>query len=120
MGVADLSQLLPLGGATVLLVYLIGVIIQERRQSTKDRNAERAQWQADRARLIAEHRAESVQRDEDKDRTIAYLRQRVLDLNLEHDAIHKRLIAVEHEHGECRAMILALEDQIRELRGRLP
>lgn len=115
MDLDNLSRLIPLGGVTVLLVYLIGVIVQERRQATNDRRADRTQWQDERAELIAEHRAEMAAGDADRDRTIEYLRGRITELNEEAVQMRARLTKLEEDHQDCRTKILALQNLVRQL-----
>lgn len=117
MDLAGLAQLLPLGGATLLLMYLIGVIIQERRQSTLERSAEREQWQRDRTALIGEHRAAMTARDVDRERTIDYLRTRVVDLNREAGEMRAAIASVEAQHHLCEMRVSELERQVRNLGG---
>lgn len=117
MDLSALVQLLPLGGATLLLMYLIGVIIQERRQSTVERNAEREQWQRDRTSLIAEHRAAATARDVDRERTIEYLRARVVELNREAGEMRASIASVETQHHLCEMRVSELERRIRDLGG---
>lgn len=115
MDLAGLSQLLPLGGATLLLMYLIGVIISERRQATVERNAEREQWQRDRNALINEHRATMENRDTDRERTIEYLRGRVVDLNREAGEMRASIAIVEAAHHNCEMRIDMLEREVSAL-----
>lgn len=119
MDLSSLSQLLPLGGATLLLMYLIGVIIAERRQATVERNNEREQWQRDRVQLIAEHRQAMMVRDVDRERTIEYLRGRVVDLNREAGEMRAAIASVEAQHHQCEMRITELERQVRQLGGDL-
>lgn len=104
----DPSQLVAPIGATALLVYLIGIIIQERRTSTRERKAERTQWTAERATLIKEHGDAMDRALVDRDRTITYLQQRVRELTDEHTAMHRRLSTMETEHAQCQEAIRAL------------
>ncbi len=115
MDLAGLAQLLPLGGATLLLMYLIGVIIQERRQSTVERNSEREQWHRDRAILITEHQTAMAIRDADRDRTIEYLRARVVDLNKEVVEMRAQIVAAQAEHHNCEMRVDMLEREINTL-----
>jgi peptidoglycan hydrolase CwlO-like protein len=115
MDLSALSQLLPLGGATLLLMYLIGVIIQERRQSTVERNSEREQWQRDRAILITEHQTAMAIRDADRDRTIEYLRTRVVDLNKEAGEMRAQIAAAQAAHHNCEMRVDMLEREINTL-----
>ena len=115
MDLAGLAQLLPLGGATLLLMYLIGVIIQERRQSTLERTGEREQWHRDRAIMISEHQAAMAVRDQDRERTIEYLRARVVDLNKEAGEMRAQIAGVQAEHRNCEMRIDMLEREISAL-----
>lgn len=117
MNLAGLSQLLPLGGATLLLMYLIGVIIQERRQSTIERTLEREQWQEDRGRLIQEHEASIERRDIDRERTIQYLRDTVESLQEDAKVMRARIAVVETQNRECEAKVATLMQQVRGLGG---
>lgn len=76
----DVSSLLPLGGASVLLIYLLRIWMVEQRR-----------WGQERAQLIAEHRSHIADREAEFIRDINRLRARVAELEADNDRLRSNL-----------------------------
>lgn len=104
MNFDDLARLIPLGGATFLIVFVLGIVIQERHQWTVDRREMEARHDEEMENLREQHRAALETRDTDAQRTIAYLRKRVEELT--------------EELIEVRAQMRVMGKEIDDLRGK--
>lgn len=71
-----LSSLLPLGGASILLVYLLRVWMVEQRR-----------WADERTAMIEEHRAELADHEADYIRHVNRLRLRISELEADNDRL---------------------------------
>lgn len=72
-----LTGLLPLGGASVLLVYLLQIWLTERKSWNRERQQMYDLWMRERQELIDLHRVDISDRDLDYRSHIAALRDRV-------------------------------------------
>lgn len=91
MDIQSYSGLLPLGGASALLVYLLRIwLIEQRRYSTDLRERE-DRWAREREELIANHRADVADHEADYQRHIARLRERVRELEEQLDVARKTI-----------------------------
>jgi hypothetical protein len=79
-GGQTVNQFLPLGGATAILAYVVGVLVQERRRWTRDRAEMQTRHDAELNHMRAIHRAQLIDRDSDALKTIEFLRGEVRDL----------------------------------------
>lgn len=66
---SSLGELLPLGGASVLLIYLLRVWV-----------GERAAWRAERLELVEEHRKNMAEAEAECERQKAYWQRRTHEL----------------------------------------
>ena len=89
----DLAQLMPMGGAGVLLVYLLRVWLVERREWVRERAALQDQNRTERNDLISRHR----EREAIDAATIDHLRDRVHTLEDRTDDLTDRLRATGEE-----------------------
>lgn len=71
-----LSALVPLGGVTLLLVYLVGTLIADRAQARRDREM----WAREREQMRKNHRADIVAITADRDQQIEFQRERINEL----------------------------------------
>lgn len=80
MDLASVAQLIPLGGVSVLLIYLLGLLMTERASWVRERAVMIDEWNEERARMRAEHRADMDRATADLNRNLDHLRSRVLEL----------------------------------------
>lgn len=83
MDLQVLAQLIPLGGVSVLLIYLLGLLMTERASWVRERAVMIDEWNQERARMREEHRSDMARTTEDLSHNIAHLRSRVVELEAE-------------------------------------
>lgn len=73
---ADITNLLPLGGASVLLVYLLRIIAYER-----------GRWISEREALIEEHRQEMERRNKEHAEAVAQWRSQYESMRADYERV---------------------------------
>ena len=91
MDVESLARLVPLGGVTILLIYLLGLLMTERSSWVRERSTLVEQWAEERIRMREEHREDLLRATADLKEQMQYLRARVADLEKENTEIRTAL-----------------------------
>jgi len=81
MDVSALTGLLPLGGASVLLIYLLQIWLTERKSWQRERAMLYDLWMRERQDLTAAYRKEIADRDSDYQAHIESLRARLISMS---------------------------------------
>jgi hypothetical protein len=76
---SELTQLLPLGGASILMIYLLRVWV-----------AERSMWRRERTELLEEHRKALADRDAECTAHLNYWRGRVKELEADVERLEQQ------------------------------
>lgn len=99
MDLSEISNLAPLGGASVLLVYLLRLISYERGRWIRERATLRDECAADLDRLVAE----MDRRQAANDRLVGELRERIDDLKERNKDLHDSFAGLVAELKELKA-----------------
>jgi hypothetical protein len=83
MDLTALAGLLPLGGASVLLIYMLQIWLTERRSWSRERKMLYEMWIRERQDLIEGHRREVADREHDYQAHVKVLRERLRDLMMD-------------------------------------
>lgn len=106
----SINELLPLGGATVLLIYLLKVLVQERGQWVKEREILKAEHRAETAEMKAERLKE---READLARVIQ-LRSAIDHCNAEIEELRNKHDEDQMTIGRLRSSNAQLQDELDE------
>lgn len=81
--VASLTQLIPLGGVTFLIIYLVGTLVSDRATTKQDRMIERARWTEEREEMRRQHRKDIENITSDMISQLKWQRERITQLEAE-------------------------------------
>ncbi len=81
--VASLTQLIPLGGVTFLIIYLVGTLVSDRATTKQDRMIERTRWTEEREEMRRQHRKDIENITSDMISQLKWQRERITQLEAE-------------------------------------